>query len=286
MKIQVKPVEVEKWHGKKGQESFTRAKTIQALVDPYSLTYTTGLDNDSKVYTNPETGKKNDLTEEQYYSKLLKADLSNQFDIDTPHPFWDSKMSEIKLENRTMLFDTKNPLDYVKVKVMKQSKYVANSLEDFENGLFPEATHVIFDEAQEVEVKASAVEIKNKVIVEASKLNIGQKIDIVTVLSAGSDYLRAKTLRGKSESFVNVELDKYIQKNAKEVLRVMNMSKEDLSTQALVLEALQKHVLVKEGLKIRYFEEYLGSDINEVVDRLNTSEYNEIKIRIMQQLNG
>lgn len=285
MKVQVKPLETNKWHGKKGHESFTRTKTLQALVDPYTLTYATGLDNEDKTFKDPDNSK-NMLTEEQYYAKQLKVDLSKQFDIDKPHPFWDSKMSEIKLENRTMIFDTNNPLEYVKVKIMKESKYVANSLQDWENGLFPEATHVIFDEAQEVQTKASLVEIRNKVIVDSSKLTLGQKVDLITVLSAGSDYLRAKSLRGKSDSFVNVELDKYIQKNAKEVLRVMNMSKEDLSTQALVLEGLQKHILVKEGLKIKFFEESLGNDINEAVDRLNTPEYNDIKVRIMQQLNS
>lgn len=286
MKIQVKPIDVQKWHGKKGQESFARTKTIQALVDPYSLTYATGLDDNLKVYEDPETGKKNSLTEEQYYSKLLKADLSKQFDIDKPHPFWDSKMSEIKLENRTMFLNTDNPIDYVRVKVMKESKYIANSLEEFENGVYPEATHVIFDENEEVASKASVVEIKNKVVIEASKLTNGQKIDLITVLSAGSDYLRAKTLKGKSEQFVNVELDKYIQRDAKEVLRLMNMSKEEMSTRALVLEALQKHVLVKDGLRIKYFEEHLGNDINEVIDRLNMPDYNDIKVRIMSQLNG
>lgn len=285
MKIQVKPIEVQKWHGKKGQESFARTKTIQALVDPYSYTYATGLDNNKKSYEDPENSK-NKLTEEEYYAKLLKVDLSKQFDIEVPHPFWDSKMGEIKLENRTMFFNTDNPIDYVKVKVMKESKYVANSLADFENGLYPEATHVIFDESEEVQVKASLVEIRNKVIIDASKLSVGQKIDLVTVLSAGSDYLRAKSLRGKSDSFVSVELDKYIQKDPKEVLRVMNMSKEEIATKALVLEALQKHILVKDGLRIKYFEEVLGNDLNEVVDRLNMPDYNDIKVRIMQQINS
>lgn len=285
MRIQVKPLEIDKWHGKKGQESFTRAKTIQALVDPYTYTYATGLNNEDRTFKDPDNIK-NLITEEQLYSKLLKVDLSKQFDIDNPHPFWDSKMGEIKLENRTMFFNTDNPVDYIKVKVMKESKYIANSLQDYETGLFPEATHVIFDEAEEVQVKATTVETKNRVIIESSKLTLGQKIDLITILSAGSDYLRTKALRGKSDAFVSVELDKYIQKNPKEVLRVMSLSKEDLGTQALVLEALQRHVLVKEGLRIKYFEEHLGNDINEVVDRLNMPDYNDIKIRIMQQLNA
>ena len=93
--------------------------------------------------------------EEKTYGDKLKADLSKQFSIDTPHPFWDSKMAETKLENRTQFFDTSNPLDFIKIKYIKQSKYVANSAKEYEEGLFPEATHIIFDESEEVDVKAT-----------------------------------------------------------------------------------------------------------------------------------
>ena len=43
MIIQVRPIEVKKWHGKTGNESFTRTKIIQALVDPETVAYQTGL---------------------------------------------------------------------------------------------------------------------------------------------------------------------------------------------------------------------------------------------------
>ena len=112
MIIKVKPIEVKKWHGKTGTESFTRTKTIQALVNAESMCYDTGLSKE----------------EEAEYTERLKVDLSSQFNLDTPHPFWDSKMAEIKLENRTQFFNTENPIDFVKVKVMRKSKYVANSL--------------------------------------------------------------------------------------------------------------------------------------------------------------
>ena len=41
--VEVRPIEVKKWHGKKGQESFTRPKKIQALIDPVTMQYATGL---------------------------------------------------------------------------------------------------------------------------------------------------------------------------------------------------------------------------------------------------
>ena len=90
--IKVKPIDTASWHGKKGYESFRKPKTIQALVNSSTRTYTTGLNNVTIAFADPTTSSEEKvLTEQEYYSKLLKADLTNQFVDETPHPFWDSK---------------------------------------------------------------------------------------------------------------------------------------------------------------------------------------------------
>jgi hypothetical protein len=269
MLIQVKPIEAKKWHGKSGSESFTRPKIIQALVDPYSMAYQTGLTEE----------------EEKKYGELLKVDLSRQYSTDTPHPFWDSKMGEIKLENRTQFFNTENPIDFVKIKVMKASKYVANSTKEFENGDFPEATHIIFDESEEVDVKAAHVEIKKKAIIETAKLSKTKKIELVMILSADKDYLKMKNLKGKSDNFLEVELDKLTEKRPDEILRFLKMEKEYVSLYALVLEALQKNVLIKEGHKIMYHESVIAQDIEGAIDYLSIPENQELKLRILAMVN-
>ena len=48
MKVQIRPLPSVKWHGKTGNESFTRPKIIQALVDPDSMTYSTGLSEEEE----------------------------------------------------------------------------------------------------------------------------------------------------------------------------------------------------------------------------------------------
>lgn len=270
MMIQVRPIEVKKWHGKTGNESFTRTKIIQALVDPETMAYATGLSKE----------------EQTKYGELLKVDLSSQFNLETPHPFWDSKMGEIKLENRTQFFNTNNPLDYVKVKVMKASKYVANSMKDYEEGLFPEATHVIFDESEEVDIKAANVEIKKKAIIQTAKLSKDKKIELVMILSADSDYLKMKNLKGKSDNFIEVELDKLIESKASDVLRYLGMDKEYVTLYALSLEALQKSVLTKEGHKIKYHESIIAQDLEGVIDYLGKPENQEFKLRIMAMVNS
>ena len=271
MKVQIRPIPTKRWHGKTGNESFTRPKVIQALVDPDSMTYATGL-----------TEK-----EEKELGEKLKIDLSKQFIIDKPHPFWDSKMGEVPLENRTMFFDTENPIEFIKIKICKNSKFVANSMKEWEDGMFPEATHVIFDESEEVEEKASRIEIKKKAVIETAKLSKGKKVELIMVLSAdGSDYLRAKNLKGKSDNFVEVELDKLIEGKSADVLRYLKMDKEELSTNALVLEALQKNVFEKVGHKIMYHESVLGQDIYDVVKYLNSPENQEFKLRVLAQVNN
>ena len=270
MKVQIRPIPVKRWHGKTGNESFTRPKIIQALVDPDSMTYATGLTEE----------------EEKTLGERLKVDLSKQFLIDKPHPFWDSKMGEVSLDNRTMIFDTDNPIELIKIKICKNSKFVANSMKEYEEGLFPEATHVIFDESEEIEEKASRIEIKKKAVMETAKLSKGKKVELIMVLSAdGSDYLRAKNLKGKSDNFIEVELDKIIENKSADVLRYLKMDKDELATNALILEALQKNVLEKVGHKIMYHESVLGQDIYDVIKYMNAPENQEFKLRILAQVN-
>ena len=269
MIIQVKPIEVKKWHGKSGTESFTRAKIIQALVDPNSLTYSTGLT----------------LEEEKEYGAKLKADLSKNFNLEIPHPFWDSKTAEIKLENRTQFLDTKNPLDFIKWKILKESKYVANSLREYEEGLFPEATHVIFDESEEVDTKAALVILRNQAIIETAKLSKDKKIQLIMILSADKDYLKMKNLKGKSDNFVEVELGKLIDKKPSDVLFYLKMDKEYLANYALALEALQRNILSKEGHKIKYHDSVIAQDLEGLIEYLSKVENNEFKLRIMVSLN-
>lgn len=276
MKIEVRPIKKKQWHGKVGKESFTRTKKLQALVDGRTRQYATGLDNSKKNYIHPKT--KEPCTEMEYYEVVLKVDLSPQYIEGEAHPFWDSSASLIRLENNTMFFDTELPLDYIKIKVMKESKYIANSIKDYEEGLYPEATHVITDEAEEVEVKATKVAIKKKAIIESAKLSKDKKIQILLILTG-------KNLKGKSDDFIEVELDKLIERKAKDVLRYISMESEDIAAHSMILEALQKNVLRKKGHKILYHDSVIGGDIYDVIDYFKKDENQDLKIRIMSAIN-
>ena len=149
--VEVRVIEKESWHKKGGKESFKRPITIEALFrkGKYSI----------------------DLSEEELttYGQKLGVNLDPTFRVDKPHEFYCSAQGRVKLENNTMIFDTNNVLDAIKVGIMKGSPFVANSLKEYEEGLFGEATHYIFSEEEEIAVKAKKVEINNSCIVCAAK---------------------------------------------------------------------------------------------------------------------
>lgn len=262
--VEIRPIERKSWHGKKGEESFTRPKKLEALVDGVTMKYATGL-TDEEIRA---------LKEE----KKVNYDLSDSFDSEKPHPFWSSSIAVLKLENSTMFLDINQPLNYIKWKLAKASRFVANSMAEYEAGDFPDATHVIFDEVEQSEILASKVENKNNAIIEASKLSVDRKIQLILILGG-------KNLKGHSDSFIAIELDKVITKDAELFLRHLKMDAKETALHALVLEALQKNVLRKDGHKILYMDSVLGSDETDVVKYLAEDLNQDLKLAIISKVN-
>lgn len=262
-KIEIRPIVKESWHKKQGEENFTRAKKIRALVDSDTNLYCTGLtDKDIK-----------DLEK-----RGVTYDLSPNFRYDQAHPFWDSNVAAIKLENRPQfLYPETKPLDAIHLSIIKASKFVANSLAELEEGFFPDATHVIIDSDVLVQKKASKVKVRNSAIIAAQKLSASRQKALILVLSG-------KNCRSRSADFTATALDEIIEKDAEKVLEFIALSKEDLEAQALVLEALQKNIFRKDGHKIMYQESVLGVDVSNVVEYLDLPANQDLKIRVLEQI--
>jgi len=178
-----------------------------------------------------------------------------------------------------MFFDTENPLDYIKVKILKASKFVANSLKEYEEGFYPEATYIITDEAEEVEAKASKIALKKQAIMECFKLGRDRKAQLIMIITGVNT-------KNRSEDFVEVELDKIIEKQPAELLRYMQLNPAETYVHAMILEALQKGVLRKQGHKILYHDAILGNDIDEVIAYFLMDENQELKLRITGAINN
>ena len=261
--VEVKPIEKERWHGKKGKEAFTRAMVIEALISVNTNRFCTGLTDEDRKRLESLTG----------------YDLSPDYMVGKPHPFWSSTAAQVKLENKTNVFDTKKPLDEIKVKLMKDSDLVANSMKEYEEGKFPLAKFVIFDESEEVEIKASKLAMKNKVIIESSKLPFERKAEIVQILSDIS-------VRKQSPDYVDLKLDEAIDKHgAEKVLNLIKRDKTRTSLHALVMEAIHKNVLRKDGAAVYFMDDQIGYDVESAVDYFQDPKNQSLKAQILEKIN-
>lgn len=281
--ILIKPIEKTKWHNKKGHESFTRPHTIRALVDSENYVYQTGLSYSDAEGDFKIEGKK--VSEAKYYENLLKLDLSNQFNLNEPHSFWDSKAATLVLDNKTMALDTRRPLDLIKYKIAKESRFVANSVLEYNEGYFPEATHVIYDEEQEVEVEAKKIELVGTAKEKVSKLTLGDKLSLIMSLTGDEDFHLAKNYKSKSSNAVVVELNKIVERDPNKVLSFLSLGKSTIQGRSIVLEALQKNVFRKIGMRIMYFDSIIGEDLDSAVHYLNDVKNQEFKVRVMESIN-
>lgn len=262
--IEIRPIQRKSWHGKTGKESFKRPIKLRALVDGETMRYATGL-----------TPKEITALKEE---KGINYDLSDNYDADKPHPFWDSSLPIIKLENATMFIDISLPLDYIKYKILKESRFVANSVALYDAGTYPDATHVIFSEIEEAEVLASKIEIENNAVIACSTLSPDKKIQIAMVLGD-------KNLKGQSASFITVEMNKIIKKDPQEFLRLVNADAAELYCHSLVLNALQQSVLRKDGHRVLYMDSPIGGSSLEAAQYLAKEENQDIKLSILSKIN-
>lgn len=261
MIVEVKPLPVLKWHGKKGKESFTQSKKSEVLYDPDTGKYATG------------------LTEEEAaeYGKRLGLDLTDTFIPEQPHPYWSTKGASIVLENKTMFFDTKKPLDFIKVKNMKASKLVANSMKEWEAGLWPFATHVIYDEQEDMSIKASAVQTKQLCYSTLAKLSADEKANIVLIVLEES-------VKGRSSDFIDTRIDEVINQFPDEFLKWAKMDTTELNVRASILEGIQRNVLTKEGQSIYYMSERLGFDLEDTIKWFANPDNQKLKVAILEKM--
>ena len=141
------------------------------------------------------------------------------------------------------------------------------------------ARFVIFDEKEEIEIKATKAAIKRKVLVEAEKLTPSRKAEIIQILLG-------KSVRNQSNDFIDLQLDECIdQKGAETVLNLMNRDKAKVSLHATILEAIHKGVLRKEGSAIYYMDDQLGFDLESTLDYLSDKKNQALKAQILEKLN-
>ena len=259
--VEIRPLKVKKWHGKEGKESFTQKKVIRAFADPTTNRYATGMSEEDV---------------KKVIAMGFSGDLTDLF-TGEPHPTWDSKEFKIDLPNRTFFLNRNIPRDYIKICILKGSRFVADSMVDYENDLFPYATHYIHDEAAQVEVKATKIALRNKAIIESAKLTKEKKLNLAIALGG-------KNLKNQSEDFITTEIDNLILKDPEAFLRVLARDPKTTALIAMVYTCLDKNIFRKEGHKIMYLEDVLGFSVDEVADYLKEEVNQPFMIMIKERL--
>jgi hypothetical protein len=262
--VEVRPLKIDRWHEYSGtKDDFAQPKVFRVLYDGSTGGYATGL--------TPE--------EEKEYTDKLGLNLSAKFDPSEPHSYWDSKAGSFKLENRPMYFDPKLPLDFIKIKNMKASCLVANSQAEFQQGKWDDATHVIFDEREEVAIKAKKTQIKKECYRISDGLSAEELANVLTVISTDDTIFK-----GRSQNFLDVELETAIQERPKQFLKYAKMDSAQVYTRSAVLEALQRNILTKEGAAIYYMGEQIGYNVEDAISYFANPQNQKLKVKILEKL--
>jgi hypothetical protein len=261
-KIEVRPIKVTKWHGVDDSVDFTRPKTISVLVDGTTRKWATGLDAKDLEYLK---------------DRGFGEDISDMYIPGSNKSYWNTKPSRIKLPNTAIFLDPSLPHEYIKIKNLKASKFVANSMSEYNKGEWPEAHHVIYDEAEGVEKKANKASKRKKAYAILAKL---KRADIVNIIK----LVENKNLGDLSDDFIDAAIDDLITEKLDKFLEYSEMTKKDLATRALVSDCLERNILNKKGAAVFYMGDQLGYSVPEVSTYLNDPKNQELKIRLTQKL--
>lgn len=245
-------------------EFFAQTHTISPFVNPVSRKYETGLSKEDLEYLesmNVPFDYKNDM----YIRGII-------------HPFWESMQIKTVLEGTpTFLYPSSDILDFFKYKYLLASNYIYSSEEEMNSGAKPEATHFIFNEEKELEIKATKLEIRDALIQKVSKLSLAKKREYLTILLD-------ENLDNKNESYIKVAFENLFEDKDKSVeLELLLQNTAEANTiLAEVKIAKQKNVLKSTKKGIFFFETNLGYSDEEVRDTLLKDQelYLSIKSKI------
>jgi len=210
-------------------------------------------------------------------AELTGLDLSLRYNSQEPHPFFDSAQGRVKLENNTMFFDLSDPLNEIKVAILKGHPKIANSQEEFEEGMWPEAEFVIYDSKVEVAEQATKVAQKMKAYTVAGKMDVESKQSLIAIIT-GED------VRKQGTAYVDGRIGEIIEKDIAAFLKYSEQQKEDIILLALITNARALDIIVEKEGRLRFGDIALGTDNYEVLEFFKKLPNRDIRLRIQEKV--
>jgi len=246
-------------------EYFSQAHILAPFVNPVSLKYDTGLNKSDVEF----------LEEEKF-----PYNLDNNYKKGEPHEFWESSQVKVELKNSPIfLFPGKSLIDFVKWKYLLVNNYIYNSEEEMKSGTKPQATHYIYNQNEETELRATELEKRNSLIKKVSNLSLKRKRDIILIIENESTD-------NKNENYLTVAFEDIMRDKDKvsQLTLLLEKDVEDVSLSAEIKSAIQKNVLRKTKKGVFYFETNLGFSEEDVKEFLSKDENQEILLNIKSKI--
>lgn len=266
LKIEIRPVpnrgEIRKFS--KNLEYYSQAHIITPFVNPVTLKFETGLTEEDIKYLK---------------DKGFPYELSNNFKHGEPHPFWESNLVKVELRNTPMfLYPGKSLIDFVKYKYLLVNNFVYSSESQMKEGTKPQATHYIYNEEEEVEVKATILEQRNRLIREVAELSLDKKRQYVLILNN-------ENTDNKNDSYLTVKLEEIINSPKRsELEELIDKKKEEVDALAVIKSAVRKNVIKKTRKGYFYYDVLMGLTEGDVVQYLSKPENQEELLTIKTKI--
>lgn len=257
----IKPIERKRCLGDGGEKYFKRPLYIEALKDENGA-YNVGL-------TKKEI---DDLQPSFPYS------LDPVFKEDDMKSIWNREEGKFIMTYQTHVLDIDKPLDRIKYGLCKASPFVANSQEEYDEKKWPYAKFVITNSKEEEVAKMKRNEIKMKVYMAVNKMDTKTKRDFCMILGFNC--------KGMSDDAVsNKVFDAIETKGYSKAYEVIGQSKEYNTLNALLAEAVDRHILTKKGEVYSFMDETIGVSTNSAIEYLKDPKNNATKVAIINMLN-
>jgi len=209
------------------------------------------------------------LEEEKEVEKELRL---KEGELNKNSDFW--KNYAVHIFDKEMLLDldiAKDKLDYY---LLRASKKVANSIKEYNEGLWPKAIYVMHDFEEEAKTENIAIQVRKKAWKKFATMSAEEMKQVLKLMGKKADNL--------SNEVVENTLNKIIETDPEEFNRIVGI--DNFKTRLLVEDLLHSNYLRKMGSKYLYADDVIGYNLDEAISYLNDPKNQEILITLQEKL--